>query len=105
MNNDFNFVDWCDRTNRWAGSVFGDEVDVSGVIKHLEEEVQEAADDPDEIYEWCDIIFLAVDGARRRGFTPEEIGQALEEKLQINIDRQWPSPADRFLGQPIKHIK
>lgn len=42
------------------------------------------------------------DAQRRAGITDEQITAALEEKLKVNMARQWPGPKD---GEPRLHIK
>lgn len=46
--------------------------------------------------------FLLWDAQRRAGITDEQITQAMERKLGINMAREWPEPKD---GEPRLHIK
>lgn len=64
--------------------------------------VWELAADPDDLSEWADMQFLLWDAQRRAGITDEQITAALEEKLKVNMARQWPEPKD---GEPRLHIK
>lgn len=46
--------------------------------------------------------FLLWDAQRRAGITDEQITAAMEEKLKVNMARQWPEPKD---GEPRLHVK
>ena len=46
--------------------------------------------------------FLLWDAQRRAGISDAEITVAMEDKLKINMERQWPEPKD---GEPRLHIK
>ncbi|HFO8830712.1 TPA: dATP/dGTP pyrophosphohydrolase domain-containing protein, partial [Escherichia coli] len=46
--------------------------------------------------------FLLWDAQRRAGISDAEITAAMEDKLKINMKRQWPEPKD---GEPRLHIK
>lgn len=46
--------------------------------------------------------FLLWDAQRRAGISDAEINVAMEDKLKINMERQWPEPKD---GEPRLHIK
>ncbi|EIV1704483.1 DUF550 domain-containing protein, partial [Escherichia coli] len=46
--------------------------------------------------------FLLWDAQRRAGISDAEITAAMEDKLKINMERQWPEPKD---GEPRLHIK
>ncbi|EJA5738753.1 DUF550 domain-containing protein, partial [Salmonella enterica] len=45
---------------------------------------------------------LLWDAQRRAGISDGEITAAMEEKLKVNMARQWPEPKD---GEPRLHIK
>ncbi|ENB5778906.1 DUF550 domain-containing protein, partial [Escherichia coli] len=45
---------------------------------------------------------LLWDAQRRAGISDAEITAAMEDKLKINMERQWPEPKD---GEPRLHIK
>ncbi|EQY47919.1 dATP/dGTP pyrophosphohydrolase domain-containing protein, partial [Escherichia coli] len=65
-------------------------------------EALEAAAEPDDLSEWADMQFLLWDAQRRAGISDAEITAAMENKLKINMERQWPEPKD---GEPRLHIK
>uniref|UniRef100_UPI0005308A05 dATP/dGTP pyrophosphohydrolase domain-containing protein n=1 Tax=Escherichia coli TaxID=562 RepID=UPI0005308A05 len=68
----------------------------------LSKEALEAAAEPDDLSEWADMQFLLWDAQRRAGISDAEITAAMEDKLKINMERQWPEPKD---GEPRLHIK
>lgn len=71
-------------------------------LKHLSKEALEAADDVIDLSEWTDMQFLLWDAQRRAGICDREITAAMEEKLKVNMTRQWPEPKN---GEPHLHIK
>ena len=89
------------RHAEWSEKTFGN-VGPVGPLKHLSKEALEAAADPGDLSEWADMQFLLWDAQRRAGITDEQITVALEEKLKVNMARQWPEPKD---GEPRLHIK
>ncbi|HCS5420969.1 TPA: DUF550 domain-containing protein [Escherichia coli] len=86
---------------KWSESTFGC-VGPIGPLKHLSKEALEAAAEPDDLSEWADMHFLLWDAQRRAGISDAEITAAMEDKLKINMERQWPEPKD---GEPRLHIK
>ena len=85
----------------WSDATFGN-VGPIGPLKHLSKEALEAAAEPDDLSEWADMQFLFWDAQRRAGISDSEITAAMEEKLKVNMARQWPEPKD---GEPRLHIK
>ncbi|WP_407732789.1 DUF550 domain-containing protein [Pseudocitrobacter faecalis] len=85
----------------WSDATFGN-VGPIGPLKHLSKEALEAAAEPDDLSEWADMQFLLWDAQRRAGIGDGEITAAMEEKLKVNMARQWPEPKD---GEPRMHIK
>ncbi|HAV9645864.1 TPA: DUF550 domain-containing protein [Escherichia coli] len=86
---------------KWSDSTFGC-VGPIGPLKHLSKEALEVAAEPDDLSEWADMQFLLWDAQRRAGISDAEITAAMENKLKINMERQWPEPKD---GEPRLHIK
>ncbi len=86
---------------KWSDSTFGC-VGPIGPLKHLSKEALEAAAEPDDLSEWADMQFLLWDAQRRAGISDAEITAAMEDKLKINMEHQWPEPKD---GEPRLHIK
>lgn len=89
------------RHAEWSQATFGD-VGPIGPLKHLSKEALEAAAEPGDLSEWADMQFLLWDAQRRAGISDGEITAAMEEKLKVNMARQWPEPKD---GEPRLHIK
>lgn len=89
------------RHAEWSQATFGD-VGPVGPLKHLSKEALEAAEEPDDLSEWADMQFLLWDAQRRAGISDGEITAAMEEKLKVNMERQWPEPKD---GEPRQHIQ
>lgn len=89
------------RHAEWSDATFGN-VGPVGPLKHLSKEALEAAAEPDDLSEWADMQFLLWDAQRRAGICDGEITAAMEEKLKVNMVRQWPEPKD---GEPRLHIK
>lgn len=89
------------RHAEWSDKTFGN-VGPVGPLKHLSKEALEAAAEPDDLSEWADMQFLFWDAQRRAGISDGEITAAMEEKLKVNMARQWPEPKD---GEPRLHIK
>ncbi|MDV1811141.1 DUF550 domain-containing protein [Enterobacter hormaechei] len=89
------------RHAEWSDKTFGN-VGPVGPLKHLSKEALEAAAEPDDLSEWADMQFLLWDAQRRAGICDSEITAAMEEKLKVNMARQWPEPKD---GEPRLHIK
>ncbi|ELB8311120.1 DUF550 domain-containing protein [Salmonella enterica] len=89
------------RHAEWSDSTFGN-VGPVGPPKHLSKEALEAAAEPGDLSEWADMQFLLWDAQRRAGISDGEITAAMEEKLKVNMARQWPEPKD---GEPRLHIK
>ncbi|HCO1971628.1 TPA: DUF550 domain-containing protein [Escherichia coli] len=87
-------AEWSDKTFGCVGPV--------GPLKHLSKEALEAAAEPDDLSEWADMQFLLWDAQRRAGISDAEITAAMEDKLKINMERQWPEPKD---SEPRLHIK
>lgn len=89
------------RHAEWSDATFGN-VGPIGPLKHLSKEALEAAAEPDDLSEWADMQFLLWDAQRRAGICDSEITAAMDEKLKVNMAREWPEPRD---GEPRMHIK
>ena len=77
-----------------------------GIIDHICKEIDEvAATEGKDLSEWIDIVILALDGAWRAGFTPEQIVQGLLDKQAKNESRRWPDWRTAEPGKAIEHIR
>jgi len=96
-----NLFDYINRQKRWSKQTFGDTPRTEGVLRHIEKEIQEVRDAPQDCEEWVDIIILALDGAWRAGFTPYEICQTMLRKQAKNMKRTYLKTPDDV---PSEHI-
>ena len=98
-----NLVDYLDIQREWSKIVFGTGPRVEGICKHIEKELKEVRADPTDVIEWVDIALLALDGAWRAGFTPQQVCDAMIAKQAINIKRKWGKQVSG--DEPIVHVK
>src|SRR6185369_15581595 len=84
---------------------FGPGERTEGVVDHIRKELEEVLENPRDISEWADIIILAIDGAWRVGFEPQEIIEAVQNKLIKNEKREWPDWRTAEPGKAIEHIR
>lgn len=87
----------------WSTKTFGPGARVGSITKHIEKELAEIRANPTDLVEWVDVILLALDGAWRAGYTPEDIVNALFTKQERNFNRQWPAPTDE--DTPSEHLR
>lgn len=107
----------CDLSSKqakWSQETFGDDSDRGpvGPLKHLKDEVDEAIaatgieNNPDDsLEEFADIFLLAIESARRSGFTLHELAMASTAKQIVNMSRKWPAIGSQNLDSPVCHIK
>lgn len=93
------------RQREFSVKAFGPDRSVLGVIDHIEREIDEVRDNPGDVTEWIDIVLLACDGAMRSGHSPATVSAALNEKLTINENRDWPDWRMADQDKAIEHIK
>ena len=98
-----NLVDYLDIQREWSEIVFGEGPRVEGVCKHIEKELKEVRADPTDVVEWVDIVILALDGAWRAGFSPQQVCDAMITKQKVNIGRDWNVQVSD--DEPILHVK
>ena len=84
---------------------FGPGTRTAGVCDHIRKELVEIEAAPSDLNEWVDVVLLALDGAWRAGFEPEEIAAAIEAKQTKNEARKWPDWRTAEPGKAIEHIK
>jgi hypothetical protein len=101
-----NLIDHLYRQRNFSFSTFGPPNNNSaGVIDHIRKELIEVEADPNDLYEWIDIVILALDGAMRQGYSPEKVVSALVLKQAKNESRKWPDWRTAEPGKAIEHIK
>lgn len=105
VNHSFDLIAHLRRQSEFFIRTFGPGERTAGVIHHIRKELMEIEAQPDDLSEWIDVILLALDGASRVGFSPEEIAQALADKQTLNESRQWPDWRTAEPGKAIEHIR
>ncbi len=101
----FNLIGWLNKNISWSFDTFGPGTRTEGVLRHIEEEIEEVRKDPTDTSEWIDIVILALDGAWRAGATAEDICRVLEEKQAKNMARAWPDWRNFKPDEPINHLR
>ena len=85
----------------WSLETFGCGPRDESLCNHIRKEVEEIEAHPRDLEEWIDVIILALDGAWRAGYRPEQIAAMLETKQQKNFTRVFITPDDPT--QPCEH--
>lgn len=97
----FDFHAHLQRQMDWSERTFGPGARTGGVIDHIRKELSEIEADPTDISEWIDVAILALDGAWRAGYSPEQIINGLIAKQEKNEGRAWPDwrtvPTDKAI--------
>jgi hypothetical protein len=99
----FDLIAHLRRQSEWSERTFGPGTRLHGVCDHIRKELAEIEADPKDISEWIDVTLLALDGAWRAGYTPEQIAAALEAKQTKNEGRKWPDWRTAEPGKAIEH--
>ena len=105
MATSMDLVEYLEHQREWSEKTFGPGERTAGLIDHIQKELKEIAEYPGDLYEWIDVMILAFDGARRVGYTPEEIAWGLINKQETNERRVWPDWKTCAEGKAIEHIK
>jgi hypothetical protein len=87
----------------WSERTFGPGPRTKGVLDHIRKELKEIEDDPADVKEWVDVVILALDGAWRAGWEPQEIIDAIKAKQARNEARTWPDWRAMSEDQAIEH--
>lgn len=93
------------RQRAFSRATFGPGMRTEGVTDHIRKELEEVLKEPDDIYEWVDLILLALDGAWRSDHSPEEIVTAMEAKQSKNELRDWPDWRTADPNAAIEHVR
>lgn len=91
------------RQKAFSERTFGPGTRTAGVIAHCRKELAEIEAKPDDLFEWVDLILLALDGAWRAGHSPEAIAFGIQTKQSINEIRDWPDWRTADPNGPIEH--
>lgn len=98
-----NLEEYIKRQVNWSASTFGNGVRTRGIAEHIRKELLEIEAAPHDVEEWVDVMILALDGAWRAGYSPEQIVSALESKQVKNFGRVYPFPISD--DHPSEHIE
>jgi phage gp29-like protein len=85
----------------WSKQTFGTTPRVEGICKHIAKELDEIRATPRCLFEWIDVVILALDGAWRAGYSPTDIEYALSDKMEIIRARKYPKPQDDEVSEHI----
>ena len=99
----FDLVTHIHRARAFSEKTFGPGARTKGVIEHIRKELDEILAEPDALEEWVDVIILAIDGAWRAGYLPEEIAAMIDAKQTKNERRKWPDWRAFAADEPIEH--
>lgn len=99
----FDLVAHVERQRKFSEATFGPGPRVAGVIDHIRRELTEVEANPTDLFEWTDIILLAIDGAWRAGYSSEHVAHALGFKQTKNEARTWPDWRTAEPGKAIEH--
>lgn len=91
------------RQHEWSERTFGPGNRTAGVLDHIRKELVEIEENPLDLSEWIDVAILALDGAWRAGYSPEEIAGALLAKQARNEARTWPDWRTQSSDKAIEH--
>lgn len=91
------------RQREFSLETFGPGERVNGVLDHMKKEMREVREDPGDLEEWIDLTLLALDGAYRQGYSPEQVAAALDAKLTENENRDWPDWREQDRDTAIEH--
>ena len=86
-------------------STFGPGQRSKAVVDHIRKELTEVEADPCDLEEWVDVVLLALDGAWRAGYSPEDIAYGLLAKLKKNEQRKYPDWRTADPDKAIEHIR
>lgn len=96
--------DFWDQCTTWQQETLGNRGS-KGPLAHLAKEVVEIQNNPRDLEEYADAVFMIINALYNEGFTFWDLLQACWKKLEINKLRSWPKPSADNLDKPIEHIK
>ena len=96
-------AEYLHRQREWSRRTFGAGKRTIGITKHIEKELREIRQDPDDLMEWIDVLILAMDGYWRAGGKPSDLAELLREKQRINFARTWPAPQSK--DEATEHVR
>lgn len=91
-----------DKIAAWSIPTFPQQ-SVESKIEHLRRELDELAESPTDVGEFADCFMLLMDTARIAGFSMNEILEATECKLWVNMQRKWGPPDEHGVCEHIEN--
>lgn len=91
------------RQREWSEKTFGPGDRAKGIVDHIRKELCEIEAAPKDCSEWMDVVILALDGAWRAGFSPQEVIDQLVGKQAKNEKRIWPDWRTMPIDKAIEH--
>ncbi len=101
----FDFLTFVRRHREWSERTFGPGDHAAALVAHIRKECHELEANPGDLFEWIDVIILALDGAGRAGHSSRRIVDALLEKQRENENRIWPDWRTVEAGTPFEHTR
>ncbi len=99
-------AEFFDAKARWSEATFGPGDRYDRVLKHIRKELKEISRKPDDLEEWVDLVFLAMDGAWRSAkATGESFAAMILAKHAKNLARKWPDWRTLKPGQVAEHVR
>lgn len=99
----FDLKSWIEAQRTWSAETFGPGERTAGVVDHIRKELVEIEQSDGALDEWVDVLILALDGAWRAGYSPDEIITQLLAKTEKNRKRTWPDWRTAEPGKAIEH--
>jgi hypothetical protein len=92
--------------SKWSQDTFGSDGwrGPTGPLQHLAKEVQETLQDPVDIIEYADMLFLVFDACRRAGFDYPDLEKAVWHKLNLNRKRSWSPPSQEGISEHHREV-
>lgn len=94
-----------ERQREWSLRTFGPGSRLGGVLAHIRKELNEIEANPQDVDEWVDVVILALDGAWRAGWEPQQIIDAIVAKQSRNEARTWPDWRTMSQDEAIEHVR
>lgn len=100
-----NLIEYLERQIAFSERTFGPGLRTKMVLDHIRKELAEVESAPTDLEEWIDVVMLALDGAWRAGYTPQQIAEQLTAKLAKNEARTWPDWRTAEPDKAIEHVR
>jgi hypothetical protein len=95
------FETFVESHRNWSYATFGTGPQTIGLMRHIEKELDEIRENPNDLSEWVDVMLLALDGYLRHGGTVENVLRDMQAKQEKNFARRWvPSTGE---STPVEH--